>query len=83
MVINVNKVLDIPLDYDGYIAVPITFLDKYNPEQFEIIDALNRYTVLDFFGVNNDVQRRHSHCCNINGKSTYSRIVIKRRKNEN
>lgn len=35
--INVNKVLDIPNDYFGMIGVPITFLDKYNPEQFEIV----------------------------------------------
>lgn len=35
--INVNKTKDIPMDYEGYMGVPITFLDKYNPEQFEII----------------------------------------------
>lgn len=35
--INVNKTKDIPIDYNGYMGVPITFLDKYNPEQFEII----------------------------------------------
>ena len=35
--INVDKVSDIPLDYDGVMGVPITFLDKYNPEQFEIV----------------------------------------------
>ncbi len=35
--IEVSKTSDIPLDYDGYMGVPITFLDKYNPEQFEII----------------------------------------------
>ena len=35
--INVNTYTDIPYDYDGFIGVPITFLDKYNPEQFEII----------------------------------------------
>lgn len=34
--INVDKTKDIPMDYDGLIGVPITFLDKYNPEQFEI-----------------------------------------------
>lgn len=40
--INVNKVCDIPMDYDGVMGVPITFLDKYCPEQFEIIgDACN------------------------------------------
>jgi hypothetical protein len=35
--ININKTKDIPLDYNGYMGVPITFLDKYNPDQFEII----------------------------------------------
>ena len=35
--INVNRVADIPMDYDGIMGVPITFLDKYNPEQFEIV----------------------------------------------
>jgi len=35
--INVDKTKDIPMHYDGYIGVPITFMDKYNPEQFEII----------------------------------------------
>ncbi len=35
--IEVNKIKDIPCDYDGVMGVPITFLDKYNPEQFEIL----------------------------------------------
>ena len=35
--INVNKVADIPEDYDGVMGVPITFLDRYNPDQFEIL----------------------------------------------
>ncbi|MBE5885999.1 MAG: modification methylase [Lachnospiraceae bacterium] len=35
--INVDKVTDIPCDYDGVMGVPITFLDKYNPEQFVIV----------------------------------------------
>lgn len=35
--ININSYKDIPCDYDGIMGVPITFLDKYNPEQFEII----------------------------------------------
>lgn len=78
-IINVNKTSDIPCDYNGYMAVPITFLDKYNPEQFEIIEGLNRYTILDIFSVNDDVLKRHSHCCNINGKSTYYRIVIRKK----
>lgn len=35
--INVDKTIDIPCDFDGQMGVPITFLDKYNPDQFEII----------------------------------------------
>jgi Adenine-specific methyltransferase EcoRI len=37
--INVNATKDIPVDYDGVIGVPITFLDKYNPDQFEILGS--------------------------------------------
>lgn len=36
--INIDKTSDIPVDYDGVMGVPITFLDKYNPEQFEIVE---------------------------------------------
>lgn len=39
--INVDKLADIPSDYEGVMGVPITFLDKYNPEQFEIIELGN------------------------------------------
>ncbi|TLD84415.1 modification methylase [Helicobacter sp. MIT 11-5569] len=35
--INVNKTAEIPLDYDGVMGVPLTFLDKHNPQQFEIV----------------------------------------------
>ncbi|MBC6442060.1 MAG: adenine-specific methyltransferase EcoRI family protein [Rhodobacteraceae bacterium] len=37
--IEVSKVANIPADYDGVMGVPITFLDKYNPDQFEILGA--------------------------------------------
>lgn len=37
--IEIGKVKDIPLDYEGDMGVPITFLDKYNPDQFEIIGS--------------------------------------------
>ena len=39
--INVNVVAEIPANYDGAMGVPITFLDKYNPEQFEIMGLGN------------------------------------------
>lgn len=45
--INVDKVSDIPYDYNGAMGVPITFLDKYNPEQFEIV-ALGIVGSIDF-----------------------------------
>ena len=51
--INVNKVQDIPYDYYGIMGVPITFFDKYNPEQFEILgrsgDIEYAKTECDFF----------------------------------
>lgn len=77
--IEVSKVTDIPMDYDGVMGVPITFLDKYCPEQFEILDLRNRYMIFDYFGVNETVRKNHSHCGNINGKATYPRIVIRKR----
>jgi hypothetical protein len=78
--INVDKVKDIPADYDGVMGVPLTFIDKYNPEQFEIIDGLNRYSTLDVAGTNKWAQDNHLHMTSINGKSTYYRILIRNRK---
>lgn len=60
--INVNRTQDIPMDYEGAIGVPITFLHKYNPSQFEIIQ----------FRKGNDGKD-----LSINGKCPYFRILIK------
>ena len=62
--INVDKTTDIPVDYDGTMGVPITFLDKYNPKQFEIVK----------FRKGNDEKD-----LSINGKCPYFRILIRRR----
>ncbi len=78
--INIDKVSEVPTDYDGAMGVPITFLDKYNPEQFEIIDALNRYALLDLQCTNDRVRDRRSHMCNIDGEPVYFRLVIKNKK---
>ena len=43
--INVNKVSEIPTDYDGVIGVPITFMDKYCPEQFELLGIENKLRI--------------------------------------
>ena len=50
--IEVSKTLDIPCDYDGVMGVPITFLDKYNPEQFEIIGMCEN---MDLYGLKTKV----------------------------
>lgn len=62
--INVDKTSDIPYDYDGVMGVPITFLDKYNPEQFEIVR----------FRKGND-----DNDLSYNGKCPYFRILIRRK----
>ena len=79
--INVDKVSEIPFDYNGLMGVPITFLDKYNPNQFEIVDAINRYALLDYFNTNEKVREMKSHTCNINGQATYFRIILRRKTN--
>ena len=63
--INVDKTQDIPMDYCGYMGVPITFLHKFNPDQFEIIK----------FRKGND-----DNDLSINGKCPYFRIIIKNKK---
>lgn len=66
--INVDKTKDIPLDYKGYMGVPITFLDKYNSDQFEIIN-IDRELL---YGLRGKVDRFY-----LGGKKLYARIVIR------
>lgn len=69
--INVDKTKDIPLDYEGAMGVPITFLDKYNPEQFEILGLDDhRLNYPDWRGRGPD----------LNGKTLYRRIIIKNKR---
>lgn len=68
--IEVSKIVDIPLDYKGIMGVPITFIDKYNPDQFRII-GIDRY-VKD----NPNYGKRFS----IKGREIYARILIKNKK---
>ncbi|MCX6706169.1 MAG: adenine-specific methyltransferase EcoRI family protein [Candidatus Woesebacteria bacterium] len=76
--INVDKTADIPMDYAGAIGVPITFLDKYNPKQFELISSndirLNNAVPFKEHGLIKDKDSA------ISGKPTYVRIVIKNKK---
>lgn len=68
--INIDKVKDIPMDYEGVMGVPISFMDKYCPEQFEIV-GLDRYTVPK----EDLIEGRLA----INGQTKYARILIKRK----
>lgn len=61
--IEVGKTKDIPIDYDGIMGVPITFLNKYCPTQFKIIKFRKGDDDKDL---------------SVNGKCPYFRILIKR-----
>lgn len=75
--IEVSKVYEIPMDYDGVMGVPITFLDKYCPEQFEILSA-NDYRKNDSVPVKAHGLIKDKDGA-INGKPKYARILIKRK----
>lgn len=68
-ILNVDKVADIPMDYKGVMGVPITFVDKYSPEQFEILGIANsaRWIGYECFTL-------------IDGRKIYNRILIKNKK---
>ena len=67
--IEVSYTDAIPKDYDGIMGVPITFLDKYNPDQFEIVGEFNHGKDGDF-----DLAAP-----TINGKSIYKRVAIRKK----
>ena len=77
--INIDKLEDIP-DYDGIIGVPVSFLDVWNPEQFELVYAS------DYI---DDVLFSNRSCmllnCNggeaaaVDGKKKFNRILIKKK----
>ena len=75
--INVNTYTDIPCDYDGLMGVPITFLDKYNPEQFEIIWTTDRGGDGFLENIKKPCDRYDAPV--LNGKGLYTRVIIRRR----
>ena len=72
--INVGKIAEIPSDYDGAMGVPITFLDVYNPDQFDILDA-NEYRISNNVPVKTHGLVKDKEAA-IGGKPTYVRILI-------
>ena len=82
--INVDKYADIPYDYDSAMGVPITFLDKYNPDQFDILgifDDKRERSEAFIQGIPTYVDEQHKKYVGpvVNGKALYTRILIKRK----
>jgi len=68
--IEVSKTNDIPVDFNGVMGVPITFMNKYNPSQFDIIGQMVTTKIDEF---------NHGYPY-VNGKKIYARILIRKRK---
>ena len=79
--IDISKAADIPEDWDGLMGVPDTFLDRYNPDQFEIV-GLGAGDLAKEIGVKKNFRGRTDVALRIDGKDKcpYSRIIIRRRK---
>lgn len=76
--INVDKIAEIPKDWSGAMGVPITFLDKHNPDQFEILDCNELRRTSDVpFKEHGLIKDKDSA---INGKPKYVRIAIRNKR---
>ncbi|HPY84557.1 MAG TPA: adenine-specific methyltransferase EcoRI family protein [Ruminococcus flavefaciens] len=76
--IEIGKTSEIPCDYDGFMGVPITFMDKYSPDQFEIIGA----TESEGKGFSNGLWLEDSKVAQplVGGEKKYKRIFVRRKK---
>lgn len=75
--INVDRVKDIPRDYAGIMGVPITYLIKHNPEQFEISGLSEKSGRGLSFGIIIDPNSKMIHA-SVNGKRKFTRLFIRR-----
>lgn len=79
--INVDRIKDLPMDYEGYIGITPGFLEIYNPDQFEIIDFMNGKFTLDVLDFNKNLSK--GQCIqDLNGKEKFNRLLIKNKKPE-
>ena len=78
--INVDKVKNIPIDYDGYIGVPVTFVDKWNPDiDLETsVASTNDYEIIGILSHGSDSKYDFAEPV-VNGKKLYSRLIIKKK----
>lgn len=75
--IEVSKTAEIPMNYNGVMGVPVTFMYKYNPEQFEII-GMAEDNGKGLSGEAAEWDGKNPHCI-INGKAMYKRIFIRKK----
>mgnify|MGYP000448858790 CR=1 FL=1 len=71
--INIDKTTDIPCDYAGIMGVPITFMDKYSPDQFEII-GLIAGNIRGLAGIESKIGKDGPY---INGRLKYGRVLVR------
>ena len=71
--INVDKTKEIPMDFDGVMGVPISFLDKWNPNQFDLLGCSYEYGKID------EHIEGTKYNCLLGGKEVYKRLLIKRK----
>ena len=81
-IINIDRTEDIPSDYQDIMGVPLSFLDRWNKDQFEIVGLLSDNKgdgIYIFNGTETYTDERHkkSKCGVIDGKRIYSRLLIK------
>lgn len=77
--VEVSKIADIPKDYDGVMGVPITFLTKYNPKQFEIVGVSEECGVGFSYGLYIKGVTNLTYPV-VNGVNKFARVFIKHRK---
>lgn len=78
--INVDKMKDVPCDYNGVMGVPITFLDKYNPEQFNIVGLTSSSEQNAGRYFKGKTPENNTTKASVNGKCIYARVLIKKKK---
>ena len=83
-IINIDRIEDIPSDYQDIMGVPLSFLDRWNREQFEIVGLLSDNKgdgIYIFNGTETYTDERHkkSKCGVIDGKRIYCRLLIKKK----
>ena len=74
--INVDKVKDIPINYDGVMGVPLTFIDKHNPNQFEIVGLTYEWASGSI-----KINGYSDYTPSVNGVQKYRRLLIRRKHN--